>query len=83
MLMVDSPVPLPSLAKFRIWRNVCVVLASKLGQCVQKTTILTKTIDKSYAQRHTPGSRDKTDSTISILMVGAHSPVWRQAMVQI
>ena len=61
ILMVDSPVPFPGLAKVRIWRSPCLVLASKLRRCVRKTTILTKTIDKSHAQRHTPGSRDKTD----------------------
>ena len=69
ILMADSPVPLPGAAKFRIWWNLCIVVASKLRWCVRKTTILTKAIDKSYAQRHTSGSRDKTDSTISILMV--------------
>ena len=29
ILMVDSPVPLAGLAKFRIWRSSCLVLASK------------------------------------------------------
>ena len=58
ILMVDSPEPLPGLAKFRIWRSSCIVLVSKLRRRVRKTTILNKTIDKSYAQRHTPGSRD-------------------------
>ena len=30
MLMFDSPVPLSGLARFKIWWNFCIVLASKL-----------------------------------------------------
>ena len=36
ILMVDSPVPLPGLAKLRIRRSSCIVLASKLRRCVRK-----------------------------------------------
>ena len=62
ILMFDSPVPLSGLANFKIWWNFCIVLASKLHRYVRKTTILTETVDKSYAERHTAGSRDKTDN---------------------
>ena len=36
ILMVDSPVLLPGLAKFRIWRSSCVVLVSKLRGVYEK-----------------------------------------------
>jgi len=61
ILMFDSLVPLSGVDKFKIWWNFCIVLESKLQWYVRKTTILTETVDKSYAQRHTAGSRDKTD----------------------
>ena len=80
ILMFDSPVPSLAIAKFKIWWNFCIVLASKLQRYVQKTTILTETGDKSYAQRHTAGSRDKTDNYIDILMVATHPPVYDRSM---
>ena len=83
ILMFDSPVPLSGLAKFKILWNFCMVLASKLQRYVPKTTILTGTVDKSYAQRHTAGSRDKTDNKIAILMVATHPPVYDRAMAKI
>ena len=83
ILMFDSPVALSGLAKFNIWRNFCIVLASKLKWYLRKTTILTETVDKSYAQRHTAGSRDKPDITIAILMVASHPPVYDRAMAKI
>ena len=83
ILMFDSPVPLSGLAKFKIWWNFCIVLASKLKRYVRKTTILTETVDKSYAQRHTAGSRDKTDNKIAILMVATHPTVYDRAMAKI
>ena len=48
-----------------------------------KTTILTETVDKSYAQRHTARSRDKTDNKIAILMVATNPPVYDRAMAKI
>ena len=48
----------------------------------EKTTILTETVDKLYAQRHTAGSRDKTDSNIVILMVATHPTVYDRAMAK-
>ena len=83
ILMLDSPVPLSGLAKFKIWWNFCIVLSSKLQQYVRKTPILTETVDKSYAQRHTAGSRDKADNKIAILMVATHPPVYDRAMAKI
>jgi len=83
ILVFDSPVALSGLAKFKIWWNFCIVLASKLQRHVRKTTILTETIHKSYAQRHTSGSRDKTDNWIAILMVATHPPVYDRAMAKI
>ena len=78
--MFDSPVPLSGLAKFKIWWNFRIVLASKLQRYVRKTTILTETVDKVYAQHHTAGSRDKTVNKIAILMVVTHPPVCDRAM---
>ena len=83
ILLFDSPVPLSVLAKFKIWSNFCIVLASKLQRYVRKTNILTETVDKSYAQRHTAGYRDKTDNKIAILMVAAHPPVYDRAIAKI
>ena len=83
ILMFDSPVPLSGLAKFKIWWNFCIVLASKLQRYVRKTTILTETVDKLYAQRHSTGSRDTTDNKIAILMVATHPPVYDRAMAKI
>jgi len=81
--MFDSPVPLSGLDKFKIWCNFCIVLESKLQRYVRKTTILTETVDKSYAQRHTAGSIDKTDNKIAILMVATHPTVYDRAMAKI
>ena len=83
ILMFDSQVPLSGLAKFMIWWNFCIVLASKLQRYVRKTTILTESVDKSYAQRHTARSRDKTDNEIAILMVATRPPVYGRAMAKI
>ena len=83
ILTFDSPVPLSGLAKFNIWWNFGIVLASKLQRYVRKTTILTGTVHKSYAQRHTAGSRDKTDNKIAILMVATHPPGYNRVMAKI
>ena len=83
ILMFDSAVPLSGLAKFKIWWNFCILLASKSQRYVRKTTILTETVDKLYAQRHTAGSRDKTDNKIAILMVATHPTVYDRAMAKI
>ena len=83
ILMFDSPVPLSGLAKIKIWWNFWIVLSSKLQWYVRQTTILTETVDKSYAQRHTAGSRDKTDNKIDTVMVATHPPVYDRAMAKI
>ena len=83
ILMFDSPVPLSGLAKFKIWWNFCIVLASKLQQYVRKIIVLTETVDKSYTQRHTAGPRDKTDNKIAILMVATNPHVSDREMAKI
>ena len=81
--MFASPVPLSGLAKFKIWWNLCIVLASKLQRYVRKKTILTETVDKSYAQRNTARSRDKSDNKIAFLMIATHPPVYDRVMAKI
>jgi len=83
LLMFDSAVPLSGLAKCKIWWNLCIVLVSKSQRYVRKTTILTETVEKSYAQRHTAGSRDIPDNKIAILMVDTHPSIYDLAMATI